>query len=62
MTVAELITELSKYPTDMLCLIDDADTGWSMPIHVGPNGRYSCEQVGQYKALYIWGDYSEAIK
>lgn len=62
MTVGELMLELSGYPKDTLVLIDDADTGWSMPVHIGPNGRYSCEQVGQEKALYIWGDYSEAIK
>lgn len=62
MTANDLIEELKKYPPNMLVLIDDADTGWSMPVHIGLNGRYSCEQVGQQKALYIWGDYSEAMK
>lgn len=62
MTVGELIAELNKYPTDLLVLIDDADTGWSMPVHIGLNGRYPTEQVGQQEALYIYGHYHEAIK
>lgn len=62
MTVAELINELKCYPQDMTVLISDADTDWSLPVHIGPFGPYAVKQIGMLEAIYIYGNYSEAIK
>lgn len=62
MTVAELIAELQKYPPDQAVWIEDADTDWLLPVHVGPYGQYSTKQVDMPEACYLYGKYDEAVK
>ena len=59
MKIRELIGQLLLWPMDSDIFINDADTDWTLPIHVGygPYGKQADDDN-----VYIYGDYSERIK